>query len=169
MDFTSTQVTVPNTNPEKDDLPASPVLLVATVDGILRFYTFSHTEKASSRLVQPPRPVTDVAPELLAPGVAAAGHTTAQLGQAAATGLPEGSEDDLQDEPETPPGSAHPPALPTQEARTAAQEAAPAASALPSVDEPADPESAASPPTQAAGHSLAQAMSASDGKINYRH
>ena len=69
MDLTSTGVAVPHTDPEKDDLPASPVLLVATVDGVLRFYTFSHTSRASGRLVQPPRSVPSVGPELLALGV----------------------------------------------------------------------------------------------------
>lgn len=68
MDFTSTGVAVPHTDPEKDDLPASPVLLVATVDGVLRFYTFSHTDRASGRLVQLPRSVPAIAPELLASG-----------------------------------------------------------------------------------------------------
>ncbi|KAK9835807.1 hypothetical protein WJX74_008389 [Apatococcus lobatus] len=68
MDFTSTGVDVPHLDPEKDDLQASPVLLVATVDGILRFYTFSHTDKTSGRLVQPPRSITSISPELLASG-----------------------------------------------------------------------------------------------------
>ena len=75
MDFTSTGIVVPHTNPEKEDLPASPVLLVATVDGLLRFYTLSHAEKASARLVQPPRPVPAIAAELLPAGMIALPHS----------------------------------------------------------------------------------------------
>ena len=68
MDFTGTDVAVSHPNPEQEDLPASPVLMVATVDGILRFYTFSHVDKASARLVQPPRPVPAIFSGLLRPG-----------------------------------------------------------------------------------------------------
>ncbi len=112
MDFTSTSIKIPHTNSEKDDLPASPVLMVATVDGILRFYTLSHVTKASARLVQPPRPVPDISPDLLAPHVtsqaaqvAAGSYTEGQLGQAAATGLPaddDFGDDESDDDPQTP-------------------------------------------------------------------
>ena len=86
MDFTSTGVAVPHTDPEKDDLPASPVLLVATVDGVLRFYTFSHTDRASGRLVQPPRSVPPTAPELLASGVSFLSLSTSMTVQVGLSG-----------------------------------------------------------------------------------
>lgn len=44
-------------DPEKGQLKPSPLLLVATTDGVLRFFTFSHSQKAlSHQIVAPPIP-----------------------------------------------------------------------------------------------------------------
>jgi hypothetical protein len=55
FDLTSCEVEVWDPDPEKGQLKASPVLLVATSDGVLRFFTFSHSQKAlTQQIVAPP-------------------------------------------------------------------------------------------------------------------
>ena len=50
------QVEVLHPNPEKGDVAASPVLIVATSDGVLRFFTLGSTSPHDSCIVQAPKP-----------------------------------------------------------------------------------------------------------------
>ena len=61
VDLTSVQVPVLHPNPEKGNLPPSPVLIVATSDGQLRFFTLGSTAEADAGIVQPRRPVPEPA------------------------------------------------------------------------------------------------------------
>jgi hypothetical protein len=71
IDLTCVDVEVDDPNPEKGPLKPSPVLLVATTDGVLRFFTFSSDRAATSEqlasdaweyppLTQPPPPMPGV-------------------------------------------------------------------------------------------------------------
>ena len=65
--MTSTQVPVPHPlDAEADDLPPAPVLLVATSDGKLRFYTAGHLRRPMQGVVRPPVPLPS-APALAPP------------------------------------------------------------------------------------------------------
>ena len=58
MDLTATGVAVHHpTDAAEPDLPASPVLVVATSDAKLRFFVLSHTTRPLAGLVAPPTPV----------------------------------------------------------------------------------------------------------------
>ena len=61
VDTTSTQVSVQHPlDAEADDLPPAPVLLVATSDGKLRFYTAGHLKLPMEGIVRPPAPLPPV-------------------------------------------------------------------------------------------------------------
>jgi len=130
LDTTSTQVPVPHPlDPEAEDLPPAPVLLVATSDGKLRFYAAGHLRRPMQGVVRPPKPLPP-APALAQPAPAEAEQAPAsaagwsrpasadedwvRVEQAAAvTALPsdgDGDEDDGNPEDEKPPS--RPPALP---------------------------------------------------------
>lgn len=67
MDFTSTGVEVLPPDPESPPLEASPVLLVATSDEVLRFFTFGHLSKFTKGLVAAPLPLKEIQPRLATP------------------------------------------------------------------------------------------------------
>ena len=67
MDFTSVGVRVEHPDPEENLLPPGPLLLVATSDGALRLFTFSHTGKPTDGIVAPPLPLEYTAPILAEP------------------------------------------------------------------------------------------------------
>ena len=53
LDFTSPGA-VPHPNPEKEDLEGAPLLILATSDGVLRFYRFANTAKSVEGVVRTP-------------------------------------------------------------------------------------------------------------------
>lgn len=53
---------VPHPNPEKADVPAAPLLVIATSDAVLRFFRFACTARNSQAIIHPPRPLPRVAP-----------------------------------------------------------------------------------------------------------
>ena len=54
LDFTCLQK-VHHPNIEKPDLLGAPVLVIATSDGVLRFYSFGNTDKSTEGLLAPAR------------------------------------------------------------------------------------------------------------------
>ena len=125
MDTTSTQVPVQHPlDAEAEDMPPAPVLVVATSDGKLRFYTVGHLTRPMEGVVRPPAPLPAV-PSVKANAATseAAEQPSAQSDddwvrvEQAATGtaLPANDDDtDLEEEdtsqPATALGSAAPPA-----------------------------------------------------------
>ncbi len=67
MDFTSVDIEVMPPDPEASALPPSPVLLVATSDSALRFFTFAHMTKSTEGVVAPALPLSDTLPPMVAP------------------------------------------------------------------------------------------------------
>ena len=70
MDLTSVGVAVQSPDPEAPPLPPAPLLLVATSDGALRLFTFSHTGQPTQGVVAPPLPLSAAAPALAQPPAA---------------------------------------------------------------------------------------------------
>jgi len=61
LDFTAPGG-VPHPNLEREDVAGSPLLAVATSDGVLRFYRFASTEKSLEGVVTPPLELIREAP-----------------------------------------------------------------------------------------------------------
>lgn len=64
MDLTAVGVEVLPPDPEAEPLPPAPLLVVATSDGALRLFTFSHASRPTQGIVNPPLPLQDVHPAL---------------------------------------------------------------------------------------------------------
>lgn len=70
VDLTSVGVEVESPDPEAPPLPPAPLLLVATSDGALRLFTFSHAQRPTEGLVAPPLPLSAAVPTLAQPPAA---------------------------------------------------------------------------------------------------
>ena len=140
LDMTSTQVPVPHPlDAEADDLAPAPMLLAATSDGKLRFYTAGHLRRPMQGVVRPPTPLPP-APALVQPEPseseaapasgagssrpASADEDWVRVEQAAAvTALPSDGDDDEEDgelQDEEP--RSRPPALPQDDTQAPADE-----------------------------------------------
>jgi nuclear pore complex protein Nup214 len=69
VDLTSTRVEVWGPDPEAPPLPPAPLLAVATSDGALRLFTFSHRERPTQGIVAPALPLRHTPPILAQPAV----------------------------------------------------------------------------------------------------
>lgn len=89
LDYTSSQVVVPHPfDPTAPDLPACPVLFVATSDGVFRTYAFGNLNSMSSLVHEP-----ETIPAAAVPVVQVEAVPVDQEAAAAAAPLP--SEDEL--------------------------------------------------------------------------
>ena len=59
LDLSSVALWVLHPDPEKPLLPPSPLLLVATSDAQLRFFTLAHLSRTTEGIVAPPLPLVD--------------------------------------------------------------------------------------------------------------
>lgn len=60
MDLTTMGVEVRLRDPEEDPLPPAPLLVVATSDGALRLFSFSHASRPTQGIVRQPLPLQAV-------------------------------------------------------------------------------------------------------------
>ena len=70
MDLTTMGVEVRLRDPEEDPLPPAPLLVVATSDGTLRLFSFSHASRPTQGIVKQPLPLQAVQPVLASEQVA---------------------------------------------------------------------------------------------------
>lgn len=99
VDLTSTQLAVHNPlDTAEPDLPPSPLLVAATSDAKLQFYTLSHLRRPLAGIVSPPTPIPTGLPPLAsataAPAAAAPPQEDGGNVPAAQAGLPESSDDE---------------------------------------------------------------------------
>ena len=70
MDLTTTGMEVRLRDPEEDPLPPAPLLVVATSDGALRLFSFSHASRPTQGTVRQPLPLQAVQPVLASEDIA---------------------------------------------------------------------------------------------------
>ena len=70
MDLTAVGVKVQPPDPEDDPLPPAPLLVVATSDGVLCLFTFSHLSRPTQGIVRQPLPLQAAQPVLASEEVA---------------------------------------------------------------------------------------------------
>lgn len=103
VDLSSVNVSVYHPiDPEAADLPPCPILLVATSDGKLRFYTWGHMQRDLAGVVRTAAPLPQM-PNFLAAAASKRepppieGISDAEVGRAAATALPSDTDPDLEE------------------------------------------------------------------------
>lgn len=93
VDLTSMQLAVHNPlDPAEPDFPPSPLLVAATSDAKLRFYTLSHLRRPLAGLVAPATPISAGMPPLAAPDAVPAADAGGGITAAAQGGLPASSD-----------------------------------------------------------------------------